>query len=66
MKEPKRIKLTDSPTSKNVNLTPLPSLKDKYPDSMSDDIYIKPLETYENNQQNHSQSIQQLESDETN
>ena len=58
MKEPRKIKLTDSPTSKNVNLTPLPSLKDKYPDSMSDDIYIKPLETYENNQQDNSESIQ--------
>lgn len=66
MKEPQRIKLTDSPTNKRVDLTPLPSLKDKYPDRMNDDVYIKPLEIYEDNQQNNSQSIQQLESDKTN
>ena len=58
MKEPKRIKLTDNPENKKVNLTPLPSLKDQYPDRMSDDIYIKPLEIYEDNQQDNSESIQ--------
>lgn len=57
MKEPQRIKLTDSPISKKVNLIPLPSLIDKYPDRMNDDVYIKPLETYEDNQQNNSESI---------
>ena len=66
MKEPTKIKLTDSPTSKKVSLTPLPSLQDKYLDTMNDDVYIKPLEIYEDNQQNNSQSIQQLESDQTN
>jgi hypothetical protein len=66
MKEPVRIKLTDSPENKKVNLTPLPSLEDKYFDRMDDDVYIKPLEIYEDNQQNNSQSIQQLESDQTN
>ncbi len=58
MKEPAKIKLTDSPTSKKVNLIPLPSLKDKYPDRMSDDICIKPLEIYEDNKQDNSESIQ--------
>ena len=41
MKEPQRIKLTDSPESKKVNLTPLPSLQDKYLDNMGDDVWIK-------------------------
>ena len=58
MKEPQRIKLTDSPTNKRVNLTPLPSLRDKYFETMNDDIYIKPLEIYEDNQQDNSESIQ--------
>lgn len=66
MKEPQRIKLTDSPTNKRVTLTPLPSLEDKYLDSINDDVYIKPLEIYEDNQQDNSESIQQLESDKTN
>ena len=59
MKEPVRIKLTDSPESKKVHLTPLPSLEDKYLDKMNDDIWIK----HENNQQNNSQSISKLESE---
>jgi hypothetical protein len=58
MKEPQRIKLTDSPENKRVNLTPLPSLQDKYLDNISDDIYIKSLEIYEDNQQDNSESIQ--------
>ena len=58
MKEPVRIKLTDSPESKKVHLTPLPSLEDKYLDKMDDDVYIKPLEIYEDNQQDNSESIQ--------
>ena len=41
MKEPQRIKLTDSPENKRVNLTPLPSLQDKYLDNMGDDVWIK-------------------------
>jgi hypothetical protein len=52
MKEPTKIKLTDSPENKRVNLTPLPSLQDKYLDSINDDVYIKPLEIYEDNKQN--------------
>jgi hypothetical protein len=56
MKEPQRIKLTDSPESKKVNLTPLPSLRNKYLDQM-DDVYIKSLEIYEDNQQDNSESI---------
>ena len=62
MKEPKRIKLTDSPINKKVNLIPLPSLINKYPDRMNDDVYIKPLETYEDYQQDSSESVQQLDS----
>ena len=58
MKEPQRIKLTDSPENKKVNLTPLPSLSNKYLDTMDDDVYIKPLEIYEDNQQDNSESIQ--------
>ena len=58
MKEPKRIKLTDSQINKKVNLIPLPSLIDKYPDRMNDDVYIKSLEIYEDNQQDNSDSIQ--------
>jgi hypothetical protein len=59
MKEPQKIKLTDSPESKRVKLTPLPSLEDKYPETMKDDIYIKLRDseldnTNENNKQNDS------------
>jgi threonine dehydratase len=61
MKEPTKIKLTDNPENKNVKLTPLPSNR-HYDIEMSDDIWIK----NENNKQNNSQSIQQLESDKTN
>jgi len=61
MKEPKRIKLTDSPESKKVNLTPLPS-KDNYPDVMGDDVYTKSMNSNENNKQNNSQGISELES----
>jgi len=61
MKEPTKIKLTDNPKNKSVKLTPLTSTQ-HYDIEMSNDIWIK----NENNQQNNSQSIQQLESDETN
>lgn len=61
MKEPKRIKLTDSPSNKKVNLIPLPS-KDNYPDTMEDDTYTKQLSSNENNQQNNSKGISELES----
>ena len=60
MKEPKRIKLTDSPESKKVTLTPLPS--NNYPDNMEDDIYQKFITKDEDNKQNNSQSISELES----
>jgi hypothetical protein len=66
MKEPQRIKLTDSPENRKVNLIPLPALEMKYADEIYDDIYIRPLNTHEDNQKNNSESIQQLESDETN
>lgn len=62
MKEPQRIKLTDSPENKKVNLTPLPSLQDKYLDSINDDVYIKPLEIYEDNQKDSSESVPELDS----
>jgi hypothetical protein len=57
MKEPKRIKLTDNPENKRVNLTPLPS-DYKYDIEMENDVWIK----NENNKQNNSQSISELES----
>jgi len=57
MKEPTRIKLTDNPENKNVKLTPLPSNK-YYDVEMSDGIWIK----NEDNQQNNSQSISELDS----
>ncbi len=57
MKEPKRIKLTDNPETKKVNLTPLPS-NCKYDIEMENDVWSK----NENNQQNNSQGISKLES----
>jgi hypothetical protein len=56
MKEPTKIKLTDNPENKNVKLTPLPSTQ-YYDVEMSDDVYIKSLEIYEDNQQDNSESI---------
>lgn len=63
MKPPKLIKLTDAPTSKKVNLTPLPSTQDNYIDSMSDDVYIRQLEEHEDYNQNNKKSIPNLEPD---
>jgi threonine dehydratase len=57
MKEPTKIKLTDNPKNKNVKLTPLPSTQN-YDIEMSDDIWIK----NEDNKQNNSQSISELDS----
>ena len=61
MKEPQRIKLTDSPTNKNVKLTPLPSTK-QYPEVMEDDIYTIQILKNEDNKQNNSEGISELES----
>lgn len=61
MKEPQRIKLTDSPESKKVNLIRLLSTNN-YPETMDDDVYTKNTNINENNQQNNSQSISELES----
>jgi hypothetical protein len=61
MKEPTKIKLTDNPKNKSVKLIPLPSTQD-YDVEMSNNIWIK----NEDNKQNNSQSIQQLESDKIN
>jgi threonine dehydratase len=58
MKEPQKIKLTDNPESKKVNLTPLPSTS-QYDIEMESDIWSK----NENHQQNNSQSIPKLESE---
>ena len=57
MKEPIKIKLTDNPENKNVKLTPLLSTE-YYDIEMSDDIWIK----NEDNKQNDSQSISELDS----
>jgi hypothetical protein len=61
MKEPKRIPLTDNPKNKEPEKIPL-TTPNHYDIDMSDDVWIKD----ENNQQNNTTSIQQLESDETN
>jgi hypothetical protein len=61
MKEPKRIKLTDSPENKKVNLTPLPSTT-QYDIEMENDVWVK----NENNQQNNTQGISKLESESSN
>lgn len=64
MQEPKKIKLTNSPECKKVNLTPLPSISKSYPEPIHDDIYIKNktddnnLEINdEDNPENNSESI---------
>lgn len=62
MKEPQKIKLTDSPTNKNVKSTPLPSSK-RYPETIDDDdVYTKQTNKDEDNKQNNSKSISELES----
>ena len=63
MKEPKRIPLTDNPKNKEPQRIPL-TTPNHYDIDMSDDVWIKTDD--ENNQQNNTTSIQQLESDETN
>jgi len=60
MKEPKRIPLTDSPRNKEPQKIPL-TIPNRYDIEMIDDILIK--SDNENNQQNNTTSIQQLESD---
>ena len=66
MKEPKRIKLNDTPSAKDVKKIRLTS---NYDLTMKDDIYIRPDNdsiykpiNNENNKQNNSQSISELES----
>jgi hypothetical protein len=61
MKEPQRIPLTNHPKTKEPQRIPLTSDR-HYDIDMSDDLWIK----NEDNKQNNSQSIQQLESDSTN
>jgi len=61
MKEPQRIPLTDNPKIKEPQKIPLTSDR-HYDIDMSDDLWTK----NENNQQNNSQSVQQLESDSIN
>jgi hypothetical protein len=42
-KEPQKIKLSETPTSKDVKKIPMPPInKDMYDISMQDDIYIRP------------------------
>lgn len=63
MKEPAKIKLTDSPECKKVNLTPLPSIEKSYPEPINDDVYIKTTNknnvgiNNEDNPKNDSESI---------
>lgn len=47
MKEPEKIKLTDSPQTKRANLIPLLPIDKQYPEPIHDDLYIK--STNENN-----------------
>lgn len=61
MKKPNLIRLTSSPMSKKISLIPLPSLK-SYPETMDDDVYTKPVDKNEDNKQNNSESISELES----
>ena len=60
MKEPQRIKLTDSPENKNVKLTPLPS-NTQYDIEMSDDVWVKEKNN-ENNRENNPKGISELDS----
>ena len=62
-KEPKRIKLNETPTAKDVKKIPMPSLENQqYDISMNDDVYIrpdndsiyKPIKNNENNSENNS------------
>ena len=56
MKEPKKIRLTDAPeSSKKVKSTPLPSLENKYPEAMRDDIYSKQEELEKTSDEDHKQ-----------
>jgi len=61
MKEPTKIKLTDNPENKKVNLIPLPSMS-HYDIEMTDDLWTK----NEDNKQNNTQSISELESESSN
>jgi hypothetical protein len=63
MKEPKRIPLTDSPRNKEPQKIPL-TIPNHYDIQMVDDIWIKKED--ENNQQNNTQSIPKLESNQIN
>jgi hypothetical protein len=72
-KEPTKIRLTETPITKEVKKIPLPSINpNQYDIDMRDDVYIKPdtdsiykLIKDENNSENNSQSISELESYET-
>ena len=72
MKEPKRLPLTDNPRHKEPEKIPLTT---NYPESIIDDLWERhytisgpPIfaKNNEDNQQNNTTSIQELESDETN
>lgn len=70
MKEPKKIPLTNHPRSKE------PLKRSLYPEPITDDLWerhesnfgppIFAKKNYENHLENNSQSIQELESDQTN
>jgi len=59
MKEPKRIKLTETPSHKEVNKIPLPPLyKYKWDFGQdNDDVYVPIEKKDEDNSQNNSESI---------
>lgn len=59
MKEPKRIKLTETPSNKDVNKIPLPPLYKPEWDlgQDNDDVYVPIEKKDEDNSQNNSESI---------
>lgn len=59
MKEPKRIKLTETPSHKDVNKIPLPPLYKPEWDigQDNDDVYVPIEKKDEDNSQNNSESI---------
>jgi hypothetical protein len=64
MKEPKKIRLTDLPRCKSVDLIPLPSIDAIYPETMNDDVntskeinqILKKTDTNEEFKQNNLES----------
>lgn len=65
MKEPERIPLTDNPRSKNVKKFPLTTTNPNPDVDNYKKLWVTPTANNENNSENNSQSISELESDST-